>query len=136
MDLGHQTLILITYSLFIARLTKLVNSDMVLDRFRVIPFHKLELAKEIVAEATRMGRHAEAVKRGAAVRRWADVVYFVQCPWCVGFWLSLATAAVPVLLIGWPWWATIPVAFAVSHLVGVFAFAAHTEETEVVKDKA
>jgi len=136
MGLGNQILILSLYSLAVMRLTRLVNHDTVLDAVRLIPVRKVRAAQAAVAESARLGQAERAAIFGATVRRWSTVMYFLECPWCVGFWLSLATAVAPVRLIGWPWWAVIPVALAVSHLVGVLAFAAHTEDTEVVEDHA
>lgn len=133
MDLGHQVLILFTYVLAVARLTRLINADMILDRLRLIPAYRLHEAKEAVMEAALHGQSAQAAVLGKPVRRWATVVEFLECPWCVGMWVALATAAVPIQLIGWPWWTIVPVTLAASHLVGVFAFAASTEDIEIVK---
>jgi hypothetical protein len=133
MDLGHQTLILFLYVLAVARMTRLINADSVLDPVRLIPAHRLRGAQLVVKEAVLSGQHArdEIFKR--SVQRWTTLIYFLACPWCVGFWLCLITAIVPVRLIGWPWWSLFPVALAASHLIGVSAFAADTEEAEVVE---
>lgn len=134
MALGHQILVLVVYALAVARLTRLINADTVLDSLRLIPVRRHHAALDAAKEATLHGQHARAVLFSRSARRWGTVMYFLACPWCVGWWLALATAVIPVRLIGWPWWTAIPVALAVSHLVGVFSFAADTEETEVVED--
>ena len=113
-------LVLVLYTLSVARLTRLVNADTVLDPVRV-------------AVARRAG---DPDRSEAERRRWNVVAYFMSCPWCVGLWLSLGGAAGPVVVLGWPWWAGLPVALAASHLVGVFAFAADTEDIEVTDEVA
>jgi hypothetical protein len=118
MSLGHTILILIIYVLAVMRVTRLINADTVLDPPRLA--------------IARRGRDYESSPTER--KRWTTALYFVQCPWCVGFWLCLASAYLPVHLVGWPWWALFPVALAASHLVGVFAFAADTEEIDVEED--
>lgn len=107
-------LVLVIYVLAVARITRLINADTVFDRIRLIP-----------ARAARSALLAGDDKSRA---RWDTVVYFLECPWCVGMWISLATAIVPVLMLHWAWWTFLPLALAASHLVGVFSFAADTEE--------
>lgn len=63
-------LVLAVYTLAIMRLTRLINYDAILDRPR------------------------SALVR--FVRGNPTVVYFISCPWCVGFWLCAATAWVPL----------------------------------------
>jgi hypothetical protein len=133
-DLGHQIFIMLLYLLVVARLTRLINADMVIDRLRLIPVHRMRAAQDAATEARMHGQTARAEILSASVRRWSTTVYFLQCPWCVSIWVALAGAFAPVRLIGWPWWSVVPVALAASHLVGVFAFAADTEDTEVVED--
>lgn len=102
-------LVLVVYVLAVARLTRLVNSDSVLDRVRVW-----------------------------VVRRFgpgSGSVYFLSCPWCVGFWVALLGAPAAVAVVGWPWWSGVPVALAASHLVGVFAFAADTEQVDITDEQ-
>ena len=113
--MGYTVLILVIYVLAAARLTRLVNADTVLDGPR------LAIAR----------RARDTAASGPERRRWTTSLYFVQCPWCVGFWICLFSAYLPVHLVRWPWWALVPVALAASHLIGVFAFAADTEEIEV-----
>ena len=117
-SLGWTLLTLVVYVLACARLTRLINADTIVDPIR--------LAIERRARDTRASTPERA--------RWSTFMYFTQCPWCVGFWLCLASAYLPVHLIGWPWWALFPVALAASHLVGVFAFAADTEDIEVLEE--
>jgi len=106
--LGQSVLILSIYLLAVARLTRLVNFDAVLDKPRA------------------------AVVR--FVRGNPTVVYFVTCPWCVGMWLAVGFAIVPVRLIGWPVWALIPVGLAASMLIGVASPLSADDEVEIEDD--
>jgi len=119
-SLGHTVLVLVIYVLACARLTRLINGDTILDPIRVW----------ILARAR------DDARKARSRQRWNMWVYFVECPWCVGWWVSVAAAYLPVHLIGWPWWALFPVALAGSHLIGVFAFAADTDEIEVTDQPA
>jgi hypothetical protein len=110
MGLGYAILVLTIYVLAVARVTRLINYDAVLDRPRA------------------------AVVR--FVRGNPTVVYFLTCPWCVGMWVALASAVLPVRLIGWPWWALLPVALACSHLVGLAAPLSADDDIEIEDDVA
>jgi hypothetical protein len=132
--LGHQILILSLYLLCTARVTRLINADMILDRLRLYPIHKMRAAQDAAKESYLHGQTAAGDISQGAVRRWSTVNYFIACPWCVGMWVALALGYPAIRLCGWPWWSTLPVALAASHLVGVLAFAADTEDTEVVED--
>lgn len=133
-DLGYAVLVLSLYVLAVARLTRLVNYDAVFDPIRLRVFGRANAARAAVTEASGLGQVARAEMLGGGLRRWNAAVYFIGCPWCVGFWLALSTAILPVLVIGWPWWALFPVGLAASHLVGVFDFAADTEDVEIEDD--
>lgn len=135
-DLGYAILLLVLYVLAVARLTRLINADTILDRPRLWIASKARSALLAVREAQSLGQTKRAEVLSPSMRRWQTAMYFVQCPWCVGLWLSLAGAVVPVRLVGWPWWAVFPVALAASHLVGVFAFAADTEDMDIEDDNA
>lgn len=53
----------------------------------------------------------------------------VNCPWCIGFWVSAATAVVTALLWPDPWIVTAMSAFAISHAVGFLATITTALET-------
>lgn len=64
------------------------------------------------------------------IREWAyrrshgaetTLTYFVQCPWCVGMWLALGTAWVPLVLAERALWLWPFAALAASHLIGLAA---------------
>jgi hypothetical protein len=105
-DMGHTLLVLTIYVLVAARLTRLVNYDTVLDPVR------LWVARRISARQNPDGGKPTPT-------RWATVADFMSCPWCVGFWVSLALAPAAILLLGWPWWSLATLPFAASHLVGI-----------------
>lgn len=98
-------LILVVYPLAVARLTRLVNHDTILDPLRI-------------AAARVFGLDSA-------------VLYFLGCPWCVGMWLSLATAILPTLVLGLPWWWFILIGLATSHLVGLAAPLAADEDMDM-----
>lgn len=98
-------LILAIYVLAVARLTRMVNADIILDPVRVA------VARRYGADGT--------------------LSYFLACPWCVGMWLSLLLAIPTIVVLGWSWWALIPVGLACSHLVGVAAPLASDEDIDI-----
>lgn len=104
MSLGFIVLVLIIYVLAVMRLTRLINSDTILDRARI-------------ALARRFGANSIAV-------------YFFGCPWCVGMWLSIAAAAGPVIILAWPWWTLVPLGLACSQIVGMAAPLYNDDEIE------
>ena len=102
--MGTVVLVLAVYVLAVMRLTRLINSDVVLDKLRI-------------AIARRYGPGS-------------TVVYFLGCPWCVGMWLSLAGAVPAVLILAWPWWVVLPLGLACSQLVGMAAPLSADDEIE------
>lgn len=114
--MAYSLLVGVVYALSIARITRLINADTILDRPRLV-----------IAGAARA---AKLAGDDTGHQRWSTLMYFVQCPWCVGMWLAIGTAWIPL------WFNTnvvaryLGIALAISHLVGVFAFAADTEEVD------
>ena len=124
-------LIMVVYTLAVMRITRLINADKIADGLRLYPATKARQATLMAYEAEAHDQdqsHDHNLKRAA---RWSGVLEFMQCPWCVGWWVALAGAIIPVLAIGWPWWAMFGVALAASHLVGVLARFADTEEISI-----
>lgn len=135
MPLGYVLLVLAVYVLAVARVTRLINGDTILDRPRLWIEERRRQAEAITDQ------HIEKADSPATIdfwsrreARWRTAFYFVQCPWCVGMWVALLSAWLPVRLIGWPWWAALPLALAVSHLVGVCARFADTEDMSIEED--
>lgn len=105
MSLGeflHALIVLPIYVLATARLTRLVNYDIVLDTM-----------------ATAVASRAEDDERSAKEQsRWATLLEFIGCPWCVSFYFGLAGAVPVVLVLHWSLWLIPALALACSHLVG------------------
>lgn len=59
------------------------------------------------------------------------VIMFVICPWCVGFWVCVATAWVPIYFADHPVVVYAGVVLAASHLIGLFAPLTYQEDVEV-----
>lgn len=127
----NMVLILVVYALAIARLTRLINVDTILDRPRVALAAREKHHRAIAHSLQADMKQGELQEHHLAIAgRWSTALYFVGCPWCVGLWLTLATAWLPI------WYADnsaaryLGVALAASHLIGVFAFAANTEDVD------
>lgn len=136
MELLLPILIAPVYVLAVMRLTRLINSDTILDRIRLIPASRSHAARTLANDARRSGQGATAEVLEKTSRRWATGLYFMECPWCVGMWICLATAWIPMYYYDNRFVQYIGVALAASHLIGVFAFAADTEEVEVEESPA
>lgn len=120
-SLGTTILILVVYVLAVARITRLVNYDTVLDGARLFVARRAgsALAAAEEAEAADLWKVGEVHRNRQA--RWNLVLEFVGCPWCVGMWVALAGAVPVVIVLGLSWWALVPVALACSYLVGLVA---------------
>lgn len=108
------TLILITaYILTVARITKLINTDVVTDPLR------LWAARKYGADST--------------------ITYFLGCTWCVSLWTAFATGALVItvadyhLHAGISWWWLALIAPAASHLTGL-ASRWLDDDIEIVDD--
>ena len=95
MSLAYFTLPLVIYVLAVMRLTKLVNSDVILDPMRIWV-------------ARKFGPMSTPVE-------------FLGCPWCVSMWFALAGAIPTVYILRLDWYWIIPLGLACSQLVGMFA---------------
>ena len=95
MSLAYFVLPLVIYVLAVMRLTKLINSDIILDPIRI------RIARRFGPNST--------------------LVYVLNCPWCVGMWIALAGAIPTVWVLGLAWLWVIPLGLACSQLVGMFA---------------
>lgn len=124
-------LTLTIYALAIARLTRLINADTILDKPRLALALREKQHWSIAHGLQANLDQAELYEHHRVVaRRWSTALYFVQCPWCVGLWLTLATAWIPLWYSCNPVARYVGIALAASHLIGVFAFAADTEQVD------
>ena len=127
--------VLIVWFLAVARVTRLVNADTILDPPRLWLARRAVAAREVAAEAKQLGQVERYAALDRPARRWEKALGFVQCPWCVGMWAALLSAWAPMILLSWfsrPWYLDVVVylalALAASHLVGVCARFADTDE--------
>lgn len=134
MSLGAGILTVFTYVLAVMRLTRLINGDTILDWLRAIPMNKAHAARNAMNQARRSGQLTTAAMLEKQSRRWSMVLYYLECPWCVGMWIVFATVWLPMFFAHVVVVQYIGFALAASHLIGVFAFAADTEEVEVEED--
>jgi hypothetical protein len=124
-------LTLVIYVLAVARLTRLINGDTILDPARLWLATRQKQHWSIAHGLQANLDQAELYDHHRDVaRRWQTALYFVQCPWCVGMWLTMATAWLPIYYSDNPVVRYVGIALATSHLIGVFAFAADTEEVD------
>lgn len=121
MSVGNSTLVLAVYVLAVARLTRLVNFDVVADPARVWVARRAAGTRSALIEAESAGHATMAAYLSRREGRWNTAAYLLGCPWCIGFWVGAASSWIPVTVIGWPWWASVAVALACSHLVGIGA---------------
>lgn len=124
-------LTLVIFVLAVARVTRLINGDKILDRLRLYPANKLREATLLIHESRQHDYPIAEAKYQRSAERWDKAMYFVSCPWCVGLWISIGFAWVPLFFAHNPVAQYVGVALAASHLVGVFAFAADTEEIQI-----
>lgn len=87
---------LLLYALALARLTKLVNDDVITDPLRA-----------------RLARRFNSTH--------PTVVYFVECPWCVSVWLGAATSPLIVEALNLPWYFIVLLTLAGSQLTGLIS---------------
>ena len=126
-------LVLVVYLLASARLTRLINYDTLTDPFRLAIARRAETARQAAIEAEVNQQITTAELHSRRQERWLTAYEFAGCAWCIGFWVSLAGSVAPVVIVGWPWWATLPLALAASHLIGLFAPLSADEDIEIVK---
>jgi hypothetical protein len=126
-------LVLIVWVLAVARLTRLINGDKVTDLLRTYPADRIAAANDRQDEALAVGNVATAAREMMVAGRWDKALYFVGCPWCVGMWLSFGTAWAPLWLADNRVVQYVAIALAASHLIGVCARFADTEEIVIEK---
>jgi hypothetical protein len=134
MSLGMQILVLVVYTLALMRLVRLINADKITDKLRTFPATRITQHRRAMNEARLSGHATIADMHARRLLRWDTVLYYVGCPWCVGMGLALVTAWVPLYVPENPVARYLAVALAVSHVVGVMARFADTEDVVVEDD--
>ncbi|QWY84355.1 membrane protein [Mycobacterium phage Knocker] len=128
-------IVLVVWVLAVARATRLINADTLLDPPRLWVATRAVQARADANESRDLGQAVRHVRLDTIASRWEKFLAFIQCPWCVGMWVALASAWAPMLLLSWfdrPWWLDavvyLALVLAASHMVGVLARFADTEE--------
>ncbi|QPX62123.1 membrane protein [Mycobacterium phage Indlovu] len=134
MDNGYAVLVLIVWVLAVMRLTRLINGDKITDRLRLWPANKIRTGQLARAEALGHGQLNRAAEAEEHIQRWDKVLYFIECPWCVSMWVAFGSAWVPLFYSENVVARYFGVALAASHLVGVLARFADTEEIDIEDD--
>lgn len=105
-----------------ARITRLVVTDTITEPARAWLLPRIARSR---FERTRISHGMDA---SPPTRIRGFVLDMLQCPWCIGFWISAALIGAASLASGvWVditghWWADLPIAaLAVSYLVGWLA---------------
>lgn len=134
-------IVLVVWVLAVARATRLINADTILDPPRLWVATRAVQARNAVREAQSLGQAVRVGILERPARRWEKFLAFVQCPWCVGMWVALLSAWAPMVLLSWftrPWWLDavvyLALVLAASHIVGVLARFADTEEIDFEDD--
>ncbi|WP_166905928.1 DUF1360 domain-containing protein [Mycobacterium sp. DL440] len=120
-NLGLTVLILVFYVLAVARVTRLINYDTVLDWARLFVARRAGSALAAAEEAEAADQWTVGELHRRRQTRWNIALEFMGCPWCVGWWVALAGAVLVVHVLVWSWWAVVPVALACSYVVGLVA---------------
>lgn len=125
----------VVYVLAVARVTRLVNADVVFDPVRLWVARRLSGVSRAAEECEFSGRDGLAARLRRVQGRWGAVTYFLGCPWCVSVWLAAATAWIPLWFAGNRVAVYAGVVLAVSHVVGVGArWADDGEDIEIVSE--
>lgn len=134
MSLGNIVLVLVIYLLATARITRLVNFDIVTDPLRQWVFNRAKTAQTAAIEAESAMHPAIAKTHSHRYQRWAAVYTWSTCPWCAGLWFALAGAGIVVWLLHWHWLLFIPVGLAASYLIGMANPLVADDDIEIVAD--
>lgn len=95
-DFAMDVVVIGLWMLSVARITRLLTRDSITDFIRIWAYKRSGGNETMLTD-------------------------FVQCAWCVGMWVSFATAWVGPVLTGWDWWLYPLLAFSGSYLTGLMA---------------
>jgi len=114
-------MVAVVWVLAVARLTRLVNQDVVFDPVRLWVAGRVRGAGEAAAAAEVLDRAGAGRVWRRGERRWGTVEYFLGCPWCVSVWVAAFTAWIPLWHSHNVVAVYVGVVLAASHVVGVAA---------------
>lgn len=117
MPVFETLLVLTMYVLVAACLTRMVNHDFVFEWLRLFVDRRAATALESAQSTDRTT--VDYVVYANRYNRWTVAGDFLVCPYCLGFWVCLALAPAPILILSWSWWTLAALPFAASHLVGI-----------------
>lgn len=124
-------MVAVVWVLAVARLTRLVNQDVVFDPVRLWVASRVRGAGDAAAAAEVLDRVGAGKVWRRGERRWLTVEYFLSCPWCVSIWVAATTAWIPL------WFADnrvavyVGVVLAASYAVGVTAELLNDEDVAI-----
>lgn len=116
-------IILVVYALAVARLTRMITADKILERPRVA-FVKWAWRRSyswIKAEAKEDRNKALAAVMANHADRPPMLAYLAFCPWCVSIWIGAGTAPLVWLWGARPWLFVPALALALSYVTGFLA---------------
>lgn len=131
MNLIEQSVAVAVWVLAVARVVRIVTTDVVFDPIRVRVARRAALAGQTAGEWERAGMVKTARDARRREARWNLLAYLLSCPWCVGMWVAAGTAWIPLWFAGNPVARYAGVVLAGSFLVGLLARAADDEEVAV-----
>jgi hypothetical protein len=107
------------------RLTRLAVTDTITQPFRTAIAMRYASASALESQTAQQNSGRAAISRAARRRAiWLWLVQLFECPWCIGFWISAAVAAVAVSPAGTSTPAVVAAAgLSLSYLVGLITLA-------------
>ena len=121
----------VVWVLAVARLTRLVNQDVVFDPVRLWVASRVRGAGDAAAAAEVLDRVGAGRVWRRGERRWLTVEYFLSCPWCVSVWVAGVSAWVPLWFAGNAVAVYVGVVLAASYVVGVAAELLNDEDVAI-----
>ena len=108
MDMGLVALTLTLWVLSVARIIRAINYDTLFDPIRLRIAHRIHAGQATLPDTP----------PSRALKAWITWQQFLGCPWCVGFWVSAATAPAVIIILDWSWWMFPILTLTGSHLIG------------------
>ena len=128
---GMSVMVAVVWVLAVARVTRLVNQDVVFDPVRLWVASRVRGAGDAAAAAEVLDRVGAGRVWRRGERRWLTVEYFLSCPWCVSVWVAGVSAWVPLWFAGNAVAVYVGVVLAASYVVGVAAELLNDEDVAI-----
>jgi hypothetical protein len=116
-------IILVVYALAVARLTRMITADKILERPRVavVKWAWVRANPWIKKEPAEDRRKNLALAMSADADHPPMLAYFAFCPWCVSIWVGASAAPLVWLWGARPWLLVPALALALSYVTGFLA---------------